>query len=247
MSDAKGCIIVTGGSRGIGAAICRKLAADGYAVAVNYTANRALADAVVQDITAAGGRAAVIGADVAEEADIDRLFTGAQARLGPLYGLVNNAGVLGGNNRLADLTAAALHRMLAVNVVGSMLCARAAVRVLSTRHGGTGGAIVNMASVASRLGGPGELVHYAASKGAIDTFTVGLAREVAAEGIRVNAVAPGLIDTEMNPAERQARIAPSIPMQRVGTAAEVAAAVAWLMDPAASYVTGTILTVSGGR
>ncbi len=245
--EARGCVIVTGGSRGIGAAICHRLAADGYPVAVNYTARKDLADAVVHSIADAGGRAVAIGADMAEEGDIARLFGEAQAALGPLYGLVNNAGILGGSNRLEDMTAAALHRLLAVNVAGPMLCARAAVRALSTKHGGTGGAIVNMASVASRLGGPGELVHYATTKGAIDTFTVGLAREVAEEGIRVNAVAPGLIDTEMNSAERQARFAPNIPMKRVGTAAEVAEAVAWLLDPAASYVTGTIVTVSGGR
>jgi NAD(P)-dependent dehydrogenase (short-subunit alcohol dehydrogenase family) len=245
--EAKGCVIVTGGSRGIGAAICRKLAAEGYPVALSYTSRADLAQAIVTEITAAGGRAVAIGGDVAEEADIIRLFAEAQAALGPLYGLVNNAGIVGGSNRLADLTAEALHRTLAVNVAGTVLCAREAVRVLSTKRGGTGGAIVNMASVASRLGGPGELVHYATSKGAIDTFTIGLAREVAAEGIRVNAVAPGLIDTEMNSAERQARIVGGIPMQRVGTAAEVAEAVAWLLNPAASYVTGTIVTVSGGR
>lgn len=243
----KGLVIVTGGSRGIGAAICRRLAADGYAVAVNYTSNQALADAVVSEIAMAGGRAAAFPGDVAAEADVTGLFAAAQAGLGPLYGLVNNAGILGGSSRLQDLTAEALARVLAVNVAGSMLCAREAVRALSTRRGGQGGAIVNMASVASRLGGPGELVHYATTKGAIDSFTLGLAREVAEEGIRVNAVAPGLIDTEMNSAERQARIVPNIPIKRVGTAAEVAEAVAWLLNPAASYVTGTIVTVSGGR
>ncbi len=244
---SKGLVIVTGGSRGIGAAICRRVAADGYAVAVNYASNRALADAVVADITAAGGRAAAFAGDVSSEADITRLFDAAQAQFGPLYGLVNNAGILGASCRLQDLTAEALQRTFAVNVIGTMLCAREAVLLLSNKQGGQGGAIVNMASVASRLGGPGELVHYAASKGAIDTFTVGLAREVADEGIRVNAVAPGLIDTEMNSAERQARVAPAIPMKRAGTAAEVAEAVAWLLNPAASYVTGTIVTVSGGR
>jgi NAD(P)-dependent dehydrogenase (short-subunit alcohol dehydrogenase family) len=240
-------VIVTGGSRGIGAAICRRLAADGYAVAVNYTANAGLAEAVVAEITQAGGRAAAFPGDVAVEADVVRLFADAQAQLGPLYALVNNAGILGGSSRVDSLDAGDLARVFAVNVIGSMLCAREAVRVLSTRHGGPGGAIVNMASVASRLGGPGELVHYATTKGAIDTFTLGLAREVAEEGIRVNAVAPGVIDTEMNSAERQARVVPNIPAKRVGRADEVAEAVAWLLDPAASYVIGTIVTVSGGR
>lgn len=245
--QGKGTVIVTGGSRGIGAAICRRLAAGGYAVAINYAANGALAEAVASEIEAVGGRVACFPGDVAVESDVLRLFADAPAKLGPLYGLVNNAGILGGSSRLHDLQAGDLARVLAVNVAGSMLCAREAVRALSTRHGGAGGAIVNMASVASRLGGPGELVHYATTKGAIDTFTLGLAREVAEEGIRVNAVAPGLIDTEMNSAERQARIVPNIPIKRVGTAAEVAEAVAWLLDPAASYVTGTIVTVSGGR
>jgi NAD(P)-dependent dehydrogenase (short-subunit alcohol dehydrogenase family) len=247
MSETKGMVIVTGGSRGIGAAICRRLAADGYAVAVNYATQPAAADAVVAEIKAAGGRAHAVAGDVADEAAIRSLFEQAQAALGPLAGLVNNAGIVGASTRLADLTAEVLNRTLAVNVVGTVLCAREAVRILSTRLGGTGGAIVNLASVASRLGGPGELVHYATSKGAIDTFTLGLAREVADEGIRVNAVAPGLIDTEMNSSDRQRRISPNVPMKRVGAALEVAEAVAWLMSPAASYVTGSILTVSGGR
>ncbi len=245
--EAKGLVIVTGGSRGIGAAICRRLAADGFAVAVNYASNRALADALVSEVAATGGRAAAIPGDVSVEADVLRLFAEAQAQLGPLAGLVNNAGIIGGSSRLDGLTAENLARVLAVNVAGSVLCAREAVRALSTRHGGPGGAIVNMGSVAARLGGAGEIVHYAATKGAIHSFTIGLAREVAGEGIRVNAVAPGLIDTEMNPAERQARLVSQIPIGRVGRAEEIAEAVAWLMSPAASYTTGSVLTVSGGR
>jgi NAD(P)-dependent dehydrogenase (short-subunit alcohol dehydrogenase family) len=242
-----GCVIVTGGSRGIGAAICRRVARDGYPVVVNFSSRHDLADEVVASILASGGKAVAIGGDVGEEADIVRLFAEAKAAFGTLAGLVNNAGILGGRFRVDTLTAEAIQRTLAVNVTGSLLCAREAVRAMSTAHGGAGGAIVNMGSVAARLGGPGELVHYATSKGAIDSFTIGLALEVAAEGIRVNAVAPGLIDTEMNPPERQARILPNLPMKRVGTAEEIAEAVAWLLSPAASYVTGTTLTVSGGR
>jgi len=240
-------IIVTGGSRGLGAAMCRKLAALGHPVAVNYASNAAAAEAVVREITGAGGRAEAFAADVADEADVARLFEAAEKALGPLGGLVNNAGIVGGSFRLADLEAAVMKRTFAINVFGTMLCARAAVRRLSTARGGAGGAIVNLSSVASRLGGPGELVHYAASKGAIDSFTLGLAREVADEGIRVNAVAPGLIETDMNSPERLARLVPSVPIRRAGQPHEIAEAVAWLLSPAASYVTGTILTVSGGR
>jgi len=240
-------IIVTGGSRGLGAALCRKLAALGYPVAVNYASNASAAEAVVREITGAGGRAHAVAGDVAQEADVLRLFEAAEAALGPLGGLVNNAGIVGANSRLADLDVVALQRTFAINVIGTVLCAREAVRRLSTARGGQGGVIVNLSSVAARLGGPGEFVHYAASKGAVDSFTLGLAREVAAEGIRVNAVAPGLIETEMNPPERLARIGPTIPIRRAGQPEEIAEAVAWLLSPAASYVTGTILTVSGGR
>jgi len=242
-----GLVIVTGGSRGIGAAICRRLAQDGYAVAVNYARRADEAETVVQEITAAGGTAAAFRGDVANEADIETLFAAAQAQLGPLVGLVNNAGITGGATRFEDLTTAALRRTIDINVLGTVLAARAAVRAMSTKRGGHGGAIVNLSSVAARLGGPGEIVHYALSKGAIDTFTIGLGREVATEGIRVNAVAPGLIDTEMNPPERLARLLPGVPIRRAGTAEEIAEAVAWLISPAASYVVGTILTVSGGR
>ena len=243
----QGLIIVTGGSRGIGAAICRRLAQDGYRIAVNYATRPEAAAAVVQDIIAAGGQARAFPGDVAREYEVEGLFAAAQDSFGPIVGLVNNAGIIGGMSRVDELTLEALQRTLAVNVVGTILAARAAIRAMSSRHGGVGGAIVNLSSVAAQLGSPGEYVHYAASKGAIDSFTVGLGREVADEGIRVNAVAPGLIDTEMNPGERQARLAPNIPIRRVGLAAEVAEAVAWLMSPAASYVTGTTLTVSGGR
>jgi NAD(P)-dependent dehydrogenase (short-subunit alcohol dehydrogenase family) len=243
----QGLIIVTGGGRGIGAAVCRRLAADGYAIAVNYAAQAAPAEAVVADIREAGGKAGAFAGDVSEEAAILSLFAEAQSAFGPVVGLVNSAGILGGSTRVESLTAEMLQRTLAVNVVGSMLCAREAVRVMSTKRGGGGGSIVNLSSAAARLGGPGELVHYAASKGAIDTFTLGLAREVADEGIRVNAVRPGLINTDMNSSERQARIVPTVPIKRAGTADEIAEAVAWLISPAASYVTGSLVDVTGGR
>jgi len=245
--DEQRMVIVTGGSRGIGAAICRKLGALGYPVAVNYAANPAAAKDVVRAITEAGGRAHAFAGDVSREDDVRRLFEEAERALGPLGGLVNNAGIIGGKGRVDEIAFEALNRTFAVNVVASFLCAREAVRRLSTRHGGRGGAIVNISSVATRLGGAGEFVHYAASKGAIDSFTLGLAREVAEEGIRVNAVAPGLIETEMNPPERLAKLVPNVPARRVGTADEIAEAVAWLLSPAASYVIGSVLTVSGGR
>lgn len=240
-------LIVTGASRGIGAAIARLAAARGYAVVVNFSRDRQGAEALVREL----GRAVAVQADVGDESQVVRLFETAERELGPVRALVNNAGVTGGFARVDALDAGAVGEMLRVNVIGTMLCSREAVRRMSMRHGGSGGAIVNISSLVARTGGPGEWVHYAASKGAIDTFTIGLAREVAAEGIRVNAVAPGLIDTGLHAAAgepgRLDRLAPSIPMGRGGTADEVAEAVLWLLSTAASYVTGAILEAGGGR
>ena len=242
---------MTGASRGIGAAIAKLAGARGFRVAVNFRSSQAEAGEVVDDIVSAGGRAIAIGADIGSEPDIVRLFETAERELGPILGLVNNAGVTGGFARVETVTAQALAKTFAVNVVGAILCAREAVRRMSTRNGGTGGAIVNVSSLAARTGAAGEWVHYAASKGAIDSFTIGLAREVASEGIRVNAVAPGLIATGLHAAngapDRLDRLAASIPMNRPGTAAEVAEGVLWLLSPAASYTTGSILDIGGGR
>ena len=244
-------IIITGASRGIGASTAQLAAARGFAVAVNYVQDRASAEAVVNRIVQRGGRACAIQADVAVEADVLRLFDEAQHNMGPIRALVNNAGVVDGLCRVEAVTAAQLEHVFRVNVIGAMLCAREAVRRMSTRHGGAGGAIVNISSLAARLGGAGEWVHYAASKGAIETFTRGLAREVATEGIRVNAVAPGLVETELHASagvpDRPQRLAPTIPMQRAGLPAEIAEAVLWLVSPAASYVTGAVLEAGGGR
>jgi NAD(P)-dependent dehydrogenase (short-subunit alcohol dehydrogenase family) len=243
--------VVTGGSRGIGAAIAKLLGSNGYSVAITYASDQAAAKKVLDHLTGIGSRAAGIQADVSQEADVLRIFEIAQRELGPVRALVNNAAITGGKARVDEIDAAKLAQMLAVNVAGTMLCSREAVRRMSTRRGGAGGAIVNISSLAARTGSAGEWVHYAASKGAVNTFTIGLAREVANEGIRVNAVAPGLVDTELHAANgepgRIARLNPTTPMQRAGTPDEIAQGVLWLLSDAASYVTGTILEIGGGR
>jgi NAD(P)-dependent dehydrogenase (short-subunit alcohol dehydrogenase family) len=242
--------IVTGGSRGIGRAVSLLLAERGYAICLSYVSDSAAAQAVVDAITAKGGKALAVRSDVGVEADVLALFQAAD-ELGRLAALVNNAGVVDLKSDVADMSAARLQRMMNTNVVGSFLCAREAVRRMSTKRGGAGGAIVNLSSVAARLGGPGQFVDYAASKGAIDTLTIGLAREVAGEGIRVNAVAPGIIATEIHASggepDRVERLGPGVPMGRAGTAEEVAAPIAWLISEEASYTTGAILDVGGGR
>jgi NAD(P)-dependent dehydrogenase (short-subunit alcohol dehydrogenase family) len=248
---SRGTLIVTGAGRGIGAAVAKLAGARGFCVAVNYARNAQAAADVARHVVSTGGRATVIQADISREDEIVRLFESAESELGPITGLVNNAGITGGFARVEEVTNAMLAQVFAVNVIGAMLCAREAVRRMSTRNGGQGGAIVNVSSRAAQIGGAGEWVHYAASKGALDTFTLGLAREVATEGIRVNAVAPGHVLTELHAAsgdpERPIRLAPTIPMGRAGTPEEIAQAVLWLLSPEASYTTGTILAVSGGR
>ena len=244
-------MIVTGGSRGIGAAVARLAAAEGYAVCISYLSNRAAAAEVVDSITAHGATAMAVQADVASEADVVRLFREVDAALGSVTALVNNAGILEKQARVQDMDAARISRIFATNVIGSFICAREAVRRMSTRHGGRGGAIVNLSSRASRLGSPGEYVDYAASKAAIDTLTIGLAKEVAAEGIRVNAVSPGLIYTDIHASGgepgRVDRVKDAVPMKRGGTAEEVARAVLWLLSEDASYTTGATIDVAGGR
>lgn len=244
-------LLITGASRGIGAATARLAARRGWAVAVNYYRQRDAAQAVVDAIRAEGGRAVALAGDVANEADVLRLFADTEAALGPLSALVNNAGVLAPQMPLADMDVARWQRMLATNVLGPLLCCREAVRRLSTRLGGQGGAIVNVSSAAARLGSPGEYVDYAASKGALDTLTLGLAKEVAAEGIRVNGVRPGFIYTDMHAdggePGRVDRVKAGIPMQRGGQPEEVAAAILWLLSDEASFTTGHLLDVAGGR
>jgi NAD(P)-dependent dehydrogenase (short-subunit alcohol dehydrogenase family) len=244
-------ILVTGGSRGIGAACALLAARRGYTVCVNYRDNAAAAADVVRAIEVAGGQAFAVAADVADEAAVERLFAAIDARCGRLDALVNNAGILARQARVENMDAARIQRILATNVTGSFLCAREAVRRMSTSHGGQGGAIVNVSSRAAVLGSANEYVDYAASKAAVDALTIGLAKEVAQEGIRVNGVRPGLIDTEMHASGgepgRIARLQSSVPMARGGTAGEVAAAVLWLLSAEASYATGTFIDVSGGR
>jgi len=243
-------MVVTGGSRGIGAAACRLGAARGYGVIVNYAGNVVAAEQVCQDIHALGGEAVAVRGDVSRPDDIEHIFAAAD-RMGPLTALVNNAGTIGLAARVADMDAERIARTFAINVTGSILCAGAAIRRMSTRLGGKGGSIVNLTSAAAKLGGAGSYADYAASKGAIDTFTIGLALEVAGEGIRVNAVRPGIIDTDFHAtggdATRANRLGPEVPLGRAGTADEVANAILWLASDAAAYTTGTILSVTGGR
>ncbi len=244
-------LLITGASRGIGAATARLAAARGYAVCITYRERRDAADALAAEIEQTGGKAIAVQTDVADEAQVVRLFETVDRELGRLTALVNNAGVLETQMRVDQMDAARLNRVFAANVTGSFLCAREAVRRMSSRHGGAGGAIVNVSSAASRIGSPGEYVDYAASKAAIDTFTIGLAKEVAAEGIRVNAVRPGVIYTEIHASGgepgRVDRVKSAIPMQRGGQAEEVAQAVLWLLSDEASYTTGALLDVTGGR
>ena len=244
-------LLVTGGSRGIGAATALAAAQAGYAVAVNYQSNSLAADEVVRSIRDSGGQAMALQADVSREEEVLAMFARIDAKWGPLAALVNNAGVVDVSSRVDGMGVARLTRMLNTHVLGSFVCAREAVLRMSTRHGGSGGGIVNLSSAASKLGSPGQYVDYAACKGAIDSFTIGLAKEVAAEGIRVNAVRPGIIETDIHASggepDRAQRLAPQVPMQRPGSAQEVAHAIVWLLSPQASYCTGALLDVGGGR
>jgi NAD(P)-dependent dehydrogenase (short-subunit alcohol dehydrogenase family) len=250
MSDTP-VLLVTGGSRGIGAAVSKLAAKQGWRVAVNYTSNKAAADAVVDAISGDAGEAVAVRADVGNAGDIVSMFKVVDRHFGRLDGLVNNAGIIDMPQRVDEMSVDRIERIMRVNVTGSILCAAEAVRRMSSKHGGRGGAIVNLSSMAAIFGAPSQYVDYGASKAAIDTFTIGLAREVATEGVRVNAIRPGIIDTDIHASgglpDRARDMAPNIPMQRPGTAAEVADAVLYLLSPAASYITGSILNVSGGR
>jgi NAD(P)-dependent dehydrogenase (short-subunit alcohol dehydrogenase family) len=243
--------LITGGSRGIGAVTATLLAGRGWNVCLSYRQDESAAAAVVRECEQSGARAIAVRADVSVETDVVELFAQCDSRLGVLDTLINNAGIVGPRTRVDELDAGRLERMMAVNVIGPFLCVREAVRRMSTRHGGAGGSIVNVSSAAARLGSPGEYVDYAASKGAIDTMTLGLAREVADEGVRVNAVRPGVIDTEIHASggqpDRAERLGPTLPMKRVGQAIEVASAIGWLCSDEASYVTGAVLDISGAR
>jgi NAD(P)-dependent dehydrogenase (short-subunit alcohol dehydrogenase family) len=246
-----GTLLVTGGGRGIGAAVARLGAARGYAVCVNYRRDAPAAEAVVAAIEQAGGRALALQADVAREDEVERLFAAMDAALPPLTALVNNAGVTGRVGRLEDAPAETIRQVMDLNILGSIWCARAAIRRMARRHGGQGGAIVNLSSGAATIGSPGEYVWYAASKGAIDSLTVGLAKESAGEGIRVNAVAPGFVRTEIHASsglpDRLQKVAPTMPIGRAAEPEEIAEAVLWLLSDAASYTTGAVLRVAGGR
>ena len=243
--------LITGASRGIGAATAQLAARQGWAVAVNYQGNQAAADAVVQQIRAAGGTALAVQADVADEAQVLAMFATVDTQLGRITALVNNAGVVDTTQRVDEMSVARLRRMFDINVIGSFVCAREAVKRMSTKLGGEGGSIVNLSSAAAKLGSPGQYVDYAASKAAIDAFTIGLAKEVALEGIRVNAVRPGIIDTDIHASgglpDRAAQVAPLVPMQRAGSAHEVAEAIVWLLSDESSYSTGSFIDVTGGR
>lgn len=244
-------LVVTGGSRGIGAATARLAAQKGYAVCISYLTNEKAATAVVDEITKTGGRAMAVAADLGREADVVRLFEQVDGGLGPVTDLVNNAGILERQTTVENMDQARLERVFAVNVFGSFIAAREAIKRMSVRHGGSGGAIVNVSSAASRLGSPNEYVDYAAAKGAVDTFTIGLAKEIAKDGIRVNAVRPGIVHTDIHASggepDRVERVKTGVPMQRGGQAEEIARAILWLLSDGASYTTGALLDVAGGR
>lgn len=240
-------ILITGGSRGIGAATAIQAAAAGYIVCINYLNNQQAAEKVARQIDTQEGYAYLFQADISNEVEVVNLFNRIEHEVGPLYGLVNNAGILGPRMNLMNMEADRLNKVFATNIIGSLLCAREAIRTMSEDLGGQGGSIVNVSSAAARLGSPFEYIDYAATKGAIDTMTIGLAKEVAAEGIRVNAVRPGLIETTIHEADRLAQMVDGVPMKRTGTAEEVASAILWLLSDDASYITGSIIDVTGGR